>query len=149
PHLAVRLDVPGSDQDLPAGRPRAGPRLGRRLSGAAPADRPADAMRGRPRRGRRNGVASRRAPDKAIAGRGPRVAPRTPQAAVSTAVAALVVTDQADSVRATRSAAVRRRRKVAQTGLNTAQQRISPDSTAITSSSPPVPGPTNAKPTGQ
>lgn len=62
---------------------------------------------------------------------------------------ALVVTAHADSVRVTRSVAVRRSRQVAWTGLKIPQQRMSPDSTPMTSTSPPVPGPTNARPTGQ
>ena len=70
----------------------------------------------------------------------------TPQPAVANATVSLLVTDQADSTRVTRSAGVRSRRYVAYTGLKTAQLLISANSTAITSSKPARPGRTKASP---
>ncbi|CAM5328693.1 hypothetical protein SFUMM280S_09189 [Streptomyces fumanus] len=125
-----RATVPGGATS-PAGRPALGP-----------------AGSGAGRRGSSSGVASSRTPARPMAVRGPSTPPSTPHRAVSSAVDALAVTDQADRARTTRSAGRRSRRQVAQTGLKTPQQRISASSTPITSSSPPVPGPRKARPTG-
>ncbi len=64
-------------------------------------------------------------------------------------MAALVLTDHAVRVRATRSGAMCSSRYVATTGLNTAQQVTSPNWTTITSTIPGSPGWTNASQKGQ
>jgi hypothetical protein len=65
------------------------------------------------------------------------------------AIVILLVTDHADSVRATPSVGTWSSRYAPSTGLNTPMQAISPSSTTMTSTSPLTPGWTNASPTGQ
>jgi hypothetical protein len=94
-------------------------------------------------------VASRSTPASAIAVRRLVTLASRPHKAVITAMVRLLLTDQADRVRATRSAGVWSSRYAAYTGLNTPMQMSRPSWTAMTSSRPPAPGRTNASPMGQ
>lgn len=90
-----------------------------------------------------------RTPAAPIAARGPVTAASRPHSAVKAAVVSLAAIDQADSVRAARSVGTCSSLVVASTGLYTPIQRIRPNSTAMTSTSPENPGWTTTSPTGQ
>ena len=84
-------------------QPSAGANSRAACSGCAGSRSGADASA---RLGSKNGVASMSTPATAIAMRGPMTAAKAPHSAVMPAIAALLVTDHAASVRATRSAGV-------------------------------------------
>ena len=72
----------------------------------------------------------------AIVARGPVMLASRLHTAVRAAMVALLVTDHADRVRATRSVAVWWSREVANTGLNTPMQVTRPNWTVMTSTIP-------------
>lgn len=105
--------------------------------------------RARPSGANAAGVASSRAPAAAIAMRGLVSVASTPHRAVTDAMAALLVMDQAARERATRSSGSRSRRYVWYTGVYRPMKTISPVWAATKNARPPGPLKVNARTSGK